>query len=63
MRLLALQYQLAAVASFCVALAALAATDRERVKRHSSSISIPGLIKCDDSVDCIFKITEFATYR
>ena len=36
--------------------------DRERAKRQSS-VSIPWLIDCADSVDCIFKITEFATYR
>ena len=36
--------------------------DRERAKRQSS-VSIPWLIDCADSIDCIFKITEFATYR
>ena len=56
---------MAAVVFFVVFGTAAAAgwtSDRERAKRQSS-VSIPWLIDCVDSVDCIFKITEFATYR
>ena len=45
------------------AAAAGGTSDRERAKRQSFSAAIPWLIDCADSVDCIFKITEFATYR
>ena len=59
----------AAVFNICLFLgsAAAAATgrtsggDRERAKRFA--LSVPYLIDCADSVDCVFKITEFATYR
>ena len=33
----------------------------ERARRFA--VSVPWLIDCADSVDCVFKITEFATYR
>merc|ERR1719245_2853278 len=58
----------AAVFNLCLLLGCAAAAtgrrtggDRERTKRFA--LSVPGLIACEDSVDCVFKITEFATYR
>ena len=65
MKVLSSQLQMAAVVFFVVFGTAAAAgwtSDGERAKRQSS-VSIPWLIDCVDSVDCIFKITEFATYR
>ena len=50
------------VVVFVSAVAAGGTGEIVRAKRESS-VSIPWLIDCVDSVDCIFKITEFATYR